>query len=33
LEFAQTIDGLNVNLPEQAPGKNAFVLKIEGTMI
>ncbi len=33
LEFVQTIDGLNVNLPEQAPGKNAFVLKIEGAMI
>lgn len=32
LAFAQTIDGLNVNLPEQVPGKNAFVLKIEGAI-
>ncbi|TSJ36491.1 alpha-L-fucosidase [Mucilaginibacter corticis] len=32
LEFAQKIDGLIVNLPEQAPGKNAFALKIEGAI-
>ena len=32
LSFEQTAAGLKVNLPEQAPGKNAFVLKIEGAI-
>jgi len=32
LEFRQTTDGLSVMLPEQAPGKHAFVLKITGAI-
>lgn len=32
LSFEQTEAGLKVNLPEQAPGKDAFVLKIEGAV-
>lgn len=33
LVFEQTSGGLKVNLPNQAPGKSAFVLKIEGAII
>ena len=32
LSFEQTAAGLKVQLPEQAPGKDAFVLKIEGAI-
>jgi len=32
LSFQQTAEGLKVKLPEQAPGKDAFVLKIEGAI-
>ncbi len=32
LNFEQTAAGLKVQLPEQAPGKDAFVLKIEGAI-
>ncbi|WP_184549250.1 alpha-L-fucosidase [Mucilaginibacter sp. FT3.2] len=32
LSFEQTAAGLKVKLPEQAPGKDAFVLKIEGAI-
>lgn len=32
LSFEQTEAGLKVKLPEQAPGKDAFVLKIEGVI-
>lgn len=32
LNFQQTAEGLKVKLPEQAPGKEAFVLKIEGAI-
>jgi len=32
LNFEQTTAGLRVQLPEQAPGKDAFVLKIEGAI-
>jgi len=32
LTFEQTTAGLKVKLPEQAPGKDAFVLKIEGAV-
>lgn len=32
LSFEQTATGLKVKLPEQAPGKDAFVLKIEGVI-
>lgn len=32
LSFVQTATGLKVKLPEQAPGKDAFVLKIEGAI-
>jgi alpha-L-fucosidase len=32
LSFEQTEAGLKVKLPEQAPGKDAFVLKIEGAI-
>lgn len=32
LSFEQTEAGLKVKLPEQAPGKDAFVLKIEGAV-
>ncbi|WP_183580393.1 alpha-L-fucosidase [Mucilaginibacter sp. X5P1] len=32
LSFEQTAAGLKVKLPEQSPGKNAFVLKIEGAI-
>jgi alpha-L-fucosidase len=33
LSFHQTTEGLKIQLPEQPPGKNAFVLKIEGAMV
>jgi alpha-L-fucosidase len=33
LTFQQTSEGLKVQLPEQPPCKNAFVLKIEGAMV
>jgi len=33
LTFQQTAEGLKVQLPEQAPCKNAFVLKIEGAIV
>lgn len=33
LTFDQTGDGLKVNLPAEAPGKSAFVLKIEGAIV
>ncbi|WP_143306519.1 alpha-L-fucosidase [Chitinophaga vietnamensis] len=33
LHFQQTSDGLKVQLPEQAPCKEAFVLKIEGAIV
>jgi alpha-L-fucosidase len=32
LSFEQTSTGLKVKLPEQALGKDAFVLKIEGAI-
>ena len=32
LNFEQTSTGLKVKLPEQAPGKDAFVLKIAGAI-
>ena len=32
LNFQQTAAGLKIQLPEQAPGKDAFVLKIEGAV-
>jgi len=32
LSFNQATDGLKVDLPEQAPGKIAYVFKIEGTI-
>jgi alpha-L-fucosidase len=32
LIFTQSAEGLKVNLPEQAPGKIAYVLKIEGAI-
>ncbi len=32
LSFTQSTEGLKVNLPEQAPGKIAYVLKIEGAI-
>ncbi|WP_262886738.1 alpha-L-fucosidase C-terminal domain-containing protein [Mucilaginibacter humi] len=32
LVFEQTPSGLKVNLPEQVPGKSAFVLKIQGAI-
>ncbi len=32
LNFTQTTEGLKVNLPDQAPGKIAYVLKIEGAV-
>ncbi|NRF37190.1 alpha-L-fucosidase [Pedobacter foliorum] len=31
--FKQNTEGLTVNLPQQAPGKNAFVLKINGNVV
>lgn len=33
LNFQQTSEGLKVQLPEQPPCKNAFVLKIEGAIV
>jgi len=33
LNFQQTGEGLKVQLPDQAPGKIAFVLKIEGAIV
>jgi alpha-L-fucosidase len=33
LNFQQTAEGLKVQLPEQPPCKNAFVLKIEGAIV
>lgn len=33
ISFQQTIDGLVLDLPEQAPGKSAFVMKIEGNIV
>jgi alpha-L-fucosidase len=33
LNFQQTTDGLKIQLPEQPPCKDAFVLKIEGAII
>ncbi|MBO9729772.1 MAG: alpha-L-fucosidase [Chitinophaga sp.] len=33
VSFEQTSDGLKVQLPEQAPCKEAFVLKIEGAIV
>ncbi|TWF35230.1 alpha-L-fucosidase [Chitinophaga polysaccharea] len=33
LKFQQTSEGLKVQLPEQAPCKEAFVLKIEGAIV
>ena len=33
LVFQQTNEGIKVDLPEQAPGKSAFVLKIEGNIV
>lgn len=32
LNFEQTASGLKIQLPEQAPGKDAFVFKIEGAI-
>ncbi|MEO6524243.1 MAG: alpha-L-fucosidase [Mucilaginibacter sp.] len=33
LNYKQTIDGLSIQLPQQTPGKEAFVFKVEGAII
>ncbi|WP_078668078.1 hypothetical protein [Chitinophaga eiseniae] len=33
LPFQQTPEGLNIQLPEQPPCKEAFALKIEGAIV
>ncbi|HMI01405.1 MAG TPA: alpha-L-fucosidase [Pedobacter sp.] len=33
LVFQQTNEGIKIDLPEQVPGKSAFVLKIEGNIV
>jgi alpha-L-fucosidase len=33
LNFQQSAEGLKIQLPEQIPGKNAFVIKIEGAIV
>jgi alpha-L-fucosidase len=33
IPFRQSAEGMTVELPEQAPGKNAFVLKIKGDVV
>lgn len=33
LEFEHTSEGLKVQLPEAAPGKSAYVFRIEGAIV